>query len=132
MKRPKKPKPMSEHAHQRIVANWLDFYGLTYTATANGAHLAGRGFAQWNKLKSSGVRAGVPDLLIFDPPPSRPGCPGVAIELKRADGGEGPTKEQLEWIERLTNLGWVAEVANGHEEAIAILKACGYGPKRAA
>jgi hypothetical protein len=120
----------TEADEQALVAQWLDYHGVTYTATANGAMLGGstRGarFAQWRKLMRSGVKRGVPDLLIFQPPPAREGVVGVALEMKRGDKAK-TSPEQKWWIGRLLDCGWIAEVAYGANDAISILKACGYG-----
>ena len=78
------------------------------------------------KLKRIGVKRGVPDVLIFSPPPCMPRARGVAIELKRSDGGKGPSPEQSAWLDDLDKLGWVAFVANGAAAAIAELQRLGF------
>jgi hypothetical protein len=74
-----------------------------------------------------GVRAGLPDILVFTPPLGQRGTfgqainySGVAVELKRAHGGR-VTAEQLRWLEDLRDAGWSTALCEGAEEAIAFL-----------
>lgn len=77
------------------------------------------------RLKMSGVEAGVPDLLLFDPPPIGGSC-GVALELKRREGGR-TSEKQKRWLRELEARGWVALVCHGAAEAIRELERLGYG-----
>jgi hypothetical protein len=87
----------------------------------------------------------VPDFLIFSPPPNRSTLAttsdghggalhvpvrGVAIEMKRRSGKDRATKEQIQWIDRLQECGWIAIVCYGAEVAARELRALGYGQKR--
>jgi hypothetical protein len=109
---------------QRELAVLLDELGILWSATANGGKRSKRtAYA----LKMSGVKAGIPDILIFSPPPQ--GGRGYALELKR--GGVGRSKgrvseHQKVWLQRLRNEGWRAEVAYGLEHALELLKEAGY------
>ena len=76
----------------------------------------------YNKLM--GVKRGVPDIIIFTPPPSDPDVRGVAIELKH--GKSYPTKHQKEWLNRLKSIGWEARVCRGVGEAIDFIREMGY------
>ena len=125
----KAPVP-TEEAEQRALVQWLDLHGILYTATANGARTS---WSQARKLKATGVKAGVPDLLILDPPKvshvGRWWAPhSVAIEMKRRKGGT-VSKEQNMWINALKDRGWEAFVAHGADQAIEMLKALGYGTR---
>lgn len=51
---------------------------------------------------------------------------GAAIELKRQDGGAGPSPHQQRWITRLNNEGWWAAVAPGSTSARALLAEWGW------
>ena len=64
------------------------------------------------KLKAEGVVPGVPDLCL---PVPRGGFHALFIELKSLTGY--PTAEQKEWIERLTQQGYLAVVRKGWEAA---------------
>jgi len=75
-------------------------------------------------LKASGVVRGVPDLLIFDPPPLREAV-GVALELKREKGGS-VSPEQQRWLQELNARGWVAIVARGAADALRQLRELGF------
>ena len=75
-------------------------------------------------LSLSGVRRGVPDLLIFDAPPSATYV-GAAVELKRIKGGR-VTAPQKRWLESLAARGWLALVAKGSHDALEQLREAGY------
>lgn len=65
--------------------------------------------------KASGVVKGVPDYLVITPK-------GVVfVELKRLSGGK-VSKEQQEWIVRLTEAGCPSRVCRGADEAISFVK----------
>ena len=59
---------------------------------------------QGQMQKARGVKAGVPDVLIFDPPPLVPAARGAAIELKSSTGTT--SAEQDVWLARLAAAGW--------------------------
>ena len=80
-------------------------------------------------MKRMGLKKGAPDFLIFDPPPASPGKKGLAIELKRADGTGRRPDEQKRWLSRLRARGWVAEFADGYDEALALIRKLGYREK---
>ena len=67
-----------------------------------------------NRLKATGVKAGVPDMCL---PVARKGYHGLYIELKRADGGR-PTDNQKWWIARLEEQGYRAVVLHGCDAAM--------------
>lgn len=121
-----KSTPPTEADIQRELAKALDAANLLWTATANGGKRDKRTAAS---LKAQGLKPGVPDILIFTPPPSGIGC-GMALELKR-DAGQGKQRGRLSphqriWLEELRALGWRAEVAYGYDHALEILRGAGY------
>jgi len=120
---------MTEQKIQEALAKYLDSLGVLWTATANGG-LRAKSVAA--ALKKSGVKAGVPDIFIFSPPPSGVGV-GLAIELKRPRQGKKPkgrvSDHQRIWLESLRANGWRAEVAFGYDHALEILTAAGYEKK---
>lgn len=65
------------------------------------------------RLKKEGVVPGVPDYLLLVP---RSGYHGMAIELKRRNGGV-LSAAQIEIIELLNGHGYYAAVAGGWESA---------------
>jgi hypothetical protein len=111
-----------EEQEQEALAEWLDYKRILWTHVPN----EGRRKPQYNaKLKRLGLKKGVPDILIFDPPRKGEGFVGVAIELKRKKGGR-VSPEQEGWLEALKEVGWYATVCNGADEAINILTSLGY------
>jgi hypothetical protein len=115
-----------EAMEQETVAQWLDLHKVFYNISISGAFLHP---ATFNRLKRMGYKRGLPDVIIFDPPPAYNGkFKGVALEMKRRKGGI-VSDEQRTWLEKLANLGWLSYVARGADEAIEILETCGYGRK---
>ena len=116
----------SEADIQKALVRFLDDAHLLWTATANGGKRDKRTAAS---LKAQGVKAGVPDILIFTPPPSGIGT-GLALELKRPQGfGKARGRvsaHQRVWLEELRAIGWRAEVAYGLQHALEILSSAGY------
>ena len=102
---------------------FLQRAGELFTHPPNGGY---RSKAAGARLKRLGVSPGVPDLLIFSPPPNIPDKVGVAIEMKRRKGGT-VSLPQERWIRGLEEMGWVVFVAKGAEEAILRLREMGFG-----
>ena len=71
-----------------------------------------------SKFKRMGYRAGTPDIMIFEP---NKYFHGLFIELKRIKGGIVSDNQQ-DFLNHLQANGYAAEVANGHVEAIKIIK----------
>jgi len=67
-----------------------------------------------NRLKATGVKAGVPDMCL---PVPRGEYHGMYIELKRRKGGQ-LSEYQKWWIERLKEEGYMVVVARGCDEAL--------------
>lgn len=84
-----------------------------------------RNIAYAVELQRRGVKAGVPDVLIFDAPPDVPLARGCAIELKRAKDGE-ITEHQDQWLWDLNTRGWMAIACHGIDAAIQALEDLGY------
>ncbi|MDT8347873.1 MAG: VRR-NUC domain-containing protein [Flavobacteriaceae bacterium] len=97
-----------EDALQMAVANLLDHYGLLWFHCPNERRTSPQAGA---RLKKKGVKKGVPDVLILE----RKGeYIGLAIELKIKPNK--PTKEQLFWLEQLSNRGWMCDVCYDIDE----------------
>ena len=76
-------------------------------------------------LRTLGVKPGVPDILIFVPPPE--GFVGVALELKRSDGRPSDlSTPQKAWLRMLKEAGWWTGWAKGAEDALQKLRGLGY------
>jgi len=113
----------TEDQEQKVVAQWLDLHKIKYAAIPNGG-LRNKIVAA--KLVGQGVKRGVPDLLIFDPPPASPKRTGLAIEMKRTKGGT-VSDDQKEWLVALEERNWITQVCKGATEAIRLLETLGYG-----
>lgn len=113
--------PVATEADElRMLGEWLDAIGVLWCHVRNEGRPTSR-----NQI---GIKPGVPDVLIFTPPPSLGvACRGVAIELKRQRGGRA-SASQREWAHKLRECGWVALLGcRGAGEAIDHLLALGYG-----
>ncbi len=122
--RARPPLPL-EHDEHCIVADWLRLRpSLLWTTVPNER----KDVRYARKLKRAGVQRGVPDILIFSPPTNLliPRRVGVALELKRADGGNGVSPPQKFWLAALEARGWYTFVAHGAAAAIAELERLGY------
>lgn len=113
---------LSEQSEQSSLVRHLSRCGVCYAAVPNGGK---RDKRTAGALASSGVQKGVPDLLIFDAPPSQPQKVGVAIEMKRVEGGR-TSASQRRWLRSLQARGWVAFVANGSADALRHLRELGF------
>jgi len=88
----------SEYDEQCALVQWLELAGYKFSAIPNSTWTT---YSQQNKNKSSGVRAGLPDLLVIV---NDRLC---WIEMKRSDrkpkkgGCGGVSAEQQAWIEAL-------------------------------
>lgn len=108
---------------QQIVVQWLRKRGIHFCAIPNGGK---RGPIAGRILKAEGVVAGAPDIMIFDRPPARPECVGVALEMKAPDGTK-PSKVQLDFLWALDKRGWAVVIAYGAHEAFDALTKLGFG-----
>ncbi len=113
----------SEMNEQISLATWLDVRKIQYCHVPNGGK---RDLITGARLKRSGVKKGVPDILVFDRPPVYPGKVGTALELKRRSAGT-VSPEQREWLQALDERGWIVAICKGWNEAVAFLESAGYG-----
>jgi hypothetical protein len=116
-----KAKAVNESVEQAWLARWLDIKCICWCHVPNGG---ARNMITGARLKREGVKKGVPDILIFDPPRRAQGV-GVAIELKKAKGGT-VSPEQVGWLAALNARGWITYVAHGADDAIRMLTDLGY------
>ena len=111
----------SEASEQMALVRWLRRHRLVFCHVPNGGL---RRKSEARKLKAMGTQPGVPDILVFSPPPGGEFV-GAAIELKRIGGGK-VSAAQRGWIDRLGACGWATFVAAGHTEAERWLSSLGY------
>jgi hypothetical protein len=70
-------------------------------------------------LKAEGVKAGVSDILL---PVARSCYHGLFIELKNKNKRSKATKNQKEWLEALSQQGFMTAVCHGWEQASEVIK----------
>lgn len=116
-----------ESWEQERIAKWLDAQGLLWCHVPNElitmvlSHRTNISRGEVRSLMTQGVKAGVPDILIFDPPST--GEIGVAIELKRRPPKfNHPSELQKHWLKSLENVGWLTYVAKGAIDGIQFLR----------
>ena len=109
-KQPKKKNASPEHDIQVILCSYLEERRFLYSATVGGVRLA---MHTAKKMKESGYKKGIPDVLIFEP---RGEYVGLAIEVKTPTGR--PSEEQLRWRKELEDRGWSAHICNGLDECL--------------
>ena len=111
----------TEEEEQTTFVQWLGVKKLKFTAIPNSTYTL-----SWNqkrKNKATGVRKGLPDLLIIIPENTRSSNGGlIFIEMKRRKGGV-VSPEQKEWIAALNGVMNVeAWVCRGADEAIKTME----------
>jgi hypothetical protein len=109
-----------EDLEQQITVLWLDIthpeaYAMTTAIPLGGLRPSGVG----GSLKGQGVKLGYPDLLIDFP---SVGKHGLRIEMKKFSKSASPSKEQVPWLERLSQQGYGSYVCKGHAAAIRVIK----------
>ncbi len=118
-----------EDGIQKTVADTLDALGVLWCHVPNGGK---RSPIEAAIMKGLGVKPGVPDIMIFDPPPIAEVCHacgntkerGTFIELKSKDGVLSP--DQSDWIQELLKRRWVGGIGRGVDDTLAKLKELGY------
>lgn len=110
----------TEAEEQEAVFEWAEWQLGRYPELALLHHIPNGGSrhpAEARRLKAQGVKPGVPDLCL---PVARGGYHGLYIELKRSRGGR-LSNDQRDWLASLSDAGYLAVVAHGHEEAERVL-----------
>lgn len=110
----------TEHQEQCTLVEWMEYQGLKFTAIPNSTYT--KSWKQKVKNTQSGLRPGLPDLLIIIPIDKSRTCKAemVFIELKRQKGGK-TSESQKEWIEAINGAGVAAHICKGCDEAIEVL-----------
>ena len=110
----------SETAEQQIVIRWARVMQSRLPALGNLYHVpneAKRSRQTAAVLKSMGLSAGVPDLILDYPSGSYHGC---RIELKH--GANKQSKYQIDWLNRLQDAGYFVAVCYEADAAIRVLE----------
>ena len=105
---------MKEYQLQKAVCKYLDLQNVLYCGSMGGQYQVH--MSQRIKAKKSGYKKGFPDLFLYEP---RGKYHGLAIELKV--GYNKPTVEQLTWLNKLTERGYLAMSSNGLKNTIEII-----------
>lgn len=111
----------TEYEEQCEFVDWLEFKGIKFTAIPNSTYTSS--YNQKRKNYASGLRKGLPDLLIVL---TKDQCNlgrsvMIWIEMKRQRGGK-LSPEQKEWMEVINEVADVESfVAKGCDEAIKII-----------
>jgi hypothetical protein len=100
----------TERDEMRTLCDYLDARHILYCHVPNE-----------QRHRRFGVKAGVPDILVFDEVKGEPRIRGVAIEIKRIKNSK-VTQSQLEWQADLMGCGWECEVCYGAVEAIKFVE----------
>lgn len=121
--KPKKVKDRvpTEEEEQQILFQWAQMRRGRNPELALMFHIpngGSRGKAEAGRFKAEGVKSGVPDIFL---PVARGGKHGLFIELKRLRGGT-VSQNQREWITRLREQGYQAEVCHGWKEAAELIE----------
>jgi len=112
----------TESSEQITLFQWAVYNAKTMPELALLHHVPNGGLrtkATAGRMRSEGVKAGVPDICL---PVPRGAYHGLYIELKRV-GGAGPTKHQQKWIDALARQGYKASVCFGWESAAREIQA---------
>ena len=106
---------MKEYELQKAVCKYLDLKGVLFCASLGGQYQVH--MSQRIKAKLSGYKQGFPDLFIYEIAKIEDNIyAGLAIELKTKKGT--PSKEQIEWINKLNARGYKATICRGIDEAL--------------
>jgi hypothetical protein len=101
---------LTEYQEQCLLVQYLELKGFLFSKLAQETYTKSWGVKMKNKM--SGVRPGVPDMLIILPTKKL-----LFIEMKRSVGGR-TSPEQIKWIKELNDCtGVIAVEAHGFEEA---------------
>ena len=105
-----------EHEEQKCLMEWAESQKQRYPCLPRMFAIANGGFRHITiarRMKAEGVKRGVPDMML--PFPSG-GYAGLFIELKKRVGGV-VSKEQGEWREYLSSVGYKVVICPGWEVA---------------
>ena len=106
---------MKEYQLQKAVCKYLDLNNVLYCGSMGGQYQ--KYHSQRNKAKATGYKRGFPDIFIYEISKidDKLYC-GLAIELKTKKGR--PSKEQIEWMNKLNERGYMATICTGIDEAL--------------
>lgn len=107
---------MKESDLQEVIVKFLTLRGLKFFHTPNGGYRNPREAA---KFKRMGVKAGIPDIIIYSTPRKQMGLKGLTFELKV--GSNKITQHQEQRMEEFKDEGWAVYVVRSLDEAMEII-----------
>ncbi len=107
-----------EELQQKSFMQECSHYPSVYSFLFHVPNGGSRNIIEAKKLKSLGVRAGVPDIFYMKP---RQGYHALVLEFKSSTKAV-VSKEQKEWIKRLHVEDYFVKVVYSAQEAIEIIK----------
>lgn len=114
--------PKSELTEQIRVMQWcksMEAYDKDYSLIYHVPNEGNRNRKTGSNLVKAGLKKGVPDICVAVP---KMGMHGLYIELKK-DKQSKVSKEQIEWIKKLSHQKYIATVCYGADEAINLIAA---------
>jgi hypothetical protein len=110
---------LSEYEEQCLLVEYLELKHLQFSKVAQETFTSNWGIVMKNK--KSGVRKGIPDMMIIFPPRETKYYRLVFIEMKKEKGGV-LSPEQKDWLDKLNQCKDVyGFVCNGFKEAKKII-----------
>lgn len=112
-------KRSSEQAEQEVLFEWLEIMARSFPELKTAIHIPNEGkrsISNAMALKRAGLRRGAPDVFI---PVPNEHYHGLFIEMKY--GKNKPTKEQKEYLNAVSNLGYKTAVCYSADKAIKIV-----------
>jgi len=111
------PKPY-ERIEQAIALLWLECtapeaFSMTTSIPMGGYRPNGVG----GQMRGEGAKPGYPDILTDV---AKLGFNGLRIEMKKYSSGSNASKEQREWLTKLSIAGYRAVLCRGHQAAIVV------------
>ncbi len=110
-----------EDQEQIAIMDWCEYQKNKYPELDMIFHIVNEGKRSKRNgahLKRMGMKRGIPDICLPSP---KGKYHGLWIELK-ADKTKRASKEQREWILRLSEQGYKANICYGADEAIETIK----------
>lgn len=110
-----------ESTETEWLFQWAEIMAVKYPELESMYHITNEGKRSriaGARLKRQGLKKGMLDLCL---PCARCGCHALYIEMKRMKDGR-PSKEQLEWIDRLTRQGNMAMICEGWQQAADVIE----------
>ena len=110
-----------ESAEQQTLITWARLARGKYPELDMLYHITNEGkrsVVTGARLKSEGLKPGVPDLCLAV---ARGGAHGLYIEMKRTKGGR-VSPQQAAWLEKLAHEGYATAICRGWEQARDVIE----------